>query len=136
MARLFPLFLATTFVGFVVMTTRYRSIYGEFDTANLVKAALVNIIVMPSFVGLYDMKTSFPFNPASWSIFFRAGGEFPVLLFLWPHKQKHFDRRRSAGMAGSGHHGRLDWHDRFSVMRATTSSPGFRALFFPSRLAS
>src|ERR1044071_4438193 len=48
MARLFPLFLATTCVGFVVMTARYRSNFGYFDTANLIKSALVNIAMLPS----------------------------------------------------------------------------------------
>ncbi len=69
-ARLYPLFLVTTGVGFVVMTARYRSNYGSFDTVNLIKTGLVNIFMVPSFVGLYDMKTSFPFNAATWSIFF------------------------------------------------------------------
>jgi len=75
-ARLFPLFLATTCVGFVVMTARYRSIYGDFDPANSVKTALFNIFMMPSFVGMYNIKTSFPFNPASWSIFFELVASF------------------------------------------------------------
>ncbi len=81
-ARLFPLFLATTCVGFVVMTARYRSNYGDFDTANLVKTALVNVFMVPSFVGPYDMKTSFPFNPATWSIFFEMVASFLFFFFF------------------------------------------------------
>jgi peptidoglycan/LPS O-acetylase OafA/YrhL len=81
-ARLFPLFLATTCVGFVVMTARYRSNYGDFDTANLVKTALVNVFMLPSFVGPYNMKASFPFNPATWSIFFEMVASFLFFFFF------------------------------------------------------
>lgn len=83
-ARLFPLFLATTCVGFFVMTARYRSNFGYFDTANLIKSALFNIAMMPSFVSLYNMTTatSFPFNAATWSIFFELVASFLFFYFF------------------------------------------------------
>src|SRR5258708_27290425 len=81
-ARLFPLFLATTCVGFVVMTARYRSIYGDFDPANSVKTALFNIFMMPSFVGMFNIKTAFPFNPATWFIFFELVASFLFFYFF------------------------------------------------------
>ncbi|AMN43624.1 acyltransferase family protein [Rhodoplanes sp. Z2-YC6860] len=81
-ARLFPLFLATTAIGFVVMTARYRSNYGDFDTANLIKSALLNVFMVPSFVTLYDLKVSFPFNPATWSIFFEMIASILFFFFF------------------------------------------------------
>jgi peptidoglycan/LPS O-acetylase OafA/YrhL len=84
MARLFPLFLATTCIGFFVMTARYRSNFGYFDTANLIKSALVNIAMLPSFISLYNMPTatSFPFNAATWSIFFELVASFLFFYFF------------------------------------------------------
>jgi peptidoglycan/LPS O-acetylase OafA/YrhL len=38
--------------------------------------------MVPSFVGLYDMKTSFPFNPATWSIFFEMVASFLFFFFF------------------------------------------------------
>lgn len=81
-ARLFPLFLATTCIGFVVMTARYRSNYGDFDTANLIKSALLNVFMVPSFVTLYDLKVLFPFNPATWSIFFEMIASILFFFFF------------------------------------------------------
>jgi len=81
-ARLYPLFLATTCVGIVVMTARYQSNYGHFDTANSIKAALANIFMVPSFVGIYDLSISFPFNPDTWSIFFEMVASFLFFFYF------------------------------------------------------
>jgi len=81
-ARLFPLFLATTCIGFIVMTARYRSNYGDFDTTDLIKAALLNVFMVPSFATLYDLKVLFPFNPATWSIFFEMIASILFFFFF------------------------------------------------------
>jgi peptidoglycan/LPS O-acetylase OafA/YrhL len=70
LARLYPLFVATTVIGFVVMTARHKANYGYFDMAALVKSAALNVAMLPSFAAAYGTGTLFIFNPATWSIFF------------------------------------------------------------------
>ena len=80
LARLYPLFVATTVIGFVVMTMRHKSNFGYFDTAALVKSAALNLAMLPSFAGAYGTSTLFFFNPATWSIFFEMVAS--VLFFV------------------------------------------------------
>ena len=80
LARLYPLFVATTVIGFVVMTARHKANYGYFDTAALVKSAAFNLAMLPSFAGAYGTGTLFIFNPATWSIFFEM--VVSVLFFV------------------------------------------------------
>jgi len=70
LARLYPLYLATTLVGIVVMAARFRSNFGFIDTFPLVVSALANVVGLPTPVAPYDdaLKALFPFNAASWSI--------------------------------------------------------------------
>lgn len=70
LARLYPLFLATTFAGFFIMTARFRANFGYIDTVSLVKSGLLNIFMLPSFSNVDRYKSLFPFNGATWSIFF------------------------------------------------------------------
>lgn len=70
LARLYPLYLLTFTAGLVVMTARYRGSYGTIDAGRLSAAALANLVVLPSFALPYGLTTLFPFNPASWSIFY------------------------------------------------------------------
>jgi peptidoglycan/LPS O-acetylase OafA/YrhL len=94
MARLYPLYIATTLVGYVVMTARYRENFGYFDSVNLVISAVANGLVLPSPVSVYASGTLFPFNAASWSIFYElavnvlfyvffARGSTRLLVGLW-----------------------------------------------------
>ncbi|ALN72229.1 acyltransferase [Aureimonas sp. AU20] len=69
-ARLYPLFLATTAVGFLVMTARFEANDGWIDTARLVPTGLLNALMLPSFLEPQGRDTLFPFNGATWSIFF------------------------------------------------------------------
>lgn len=83
LARLYPLFFATTLAGFAVVLARF---YGEmhvFDGARAVLTLLGNLFLVPNFIYPYGIDSLFPFNGAAWSIFF----EFyvNVLFFLlWP----------------------------------------------------
>ncbi len=70
LARLYPLFLATTVFGFFVMTARYHVSFGYFDGVGLIVSALLNIAMLPNPAGIYELPMVFPFNGATWSIFF------------------------------------------------------------------
>lgn len=83
LARLYPLFLATTLAGFAVVIAR---LYGEmhvFDGQRAFLTLVGNLFLVPNFIYPYGIDSLFPFNGATWSIFF----EFYVnMLFflLWP----------------------------------------------------
>lgn len=81
-ARLYPLYLLMFAVGLVVMTARYRSLYGPLAAGPLVATALANLLMLPSFVWPYGQAVLFPFNAASWSIFYELviNAVFAVLL--------------------------------------------------------
>ncbi len=70
LARLYPLFLATTVFGFFVMTARFHANEGWIDAARLGPTGAVNLAMLPSFFEPYGKETLFPFNGATWSIFF------------------------------------------------------------------
>jgi peptidoglycan/LPS O-acetylase OafA/YrhL len=80
LARLYPLFVATTVVGLVVMTMRHNANFGYIDAAALIKSAALNLAMLPSFAGAYGTGTLFIFNPATWSIFFEMVAS--VLFFV------------------------------------------------------
>ena len=83
LARLYPLFLATTLVGFLAVNAR---LYEEFHTYGgrpLFLTLFGNLFLIPNVLRPFDIQSMFPFNGASWSIFF----EFYVnILFFvcWP----------------------------------------------------
>ena len=70
LARLYPLFLATTVFGFFVMTARFQAHEGWIDAARLLPTGAANLAMLPSFFEPYGKETVFPFNGATWSIFF------------------------------------------------------------------
>lgn len=80
LARLYPLFLVTTLVGFFATNAH---LYEELHTFGGAKAFLTligNLLLIPNLLKPYHMQSLFPFNGATWSIFF----EFYVniLFFL------------------------------------------------------
>jgi peptidoglycan/LPS O-acetylase OafA/YrhL len=81
-ARLYPLFLATTVIGFVVMTIRYRANYGYVDSLKLLESGLLNTLMLPSFAEPYGVKPLFIFNPASWTILFEMVASLLFFLYL------------------------------------------------------
>lgn len=81
LARLYPLFLATTVFGFFVMTARYHANEGWIDFARLLPTGALNLAMLPSFIEPYGDRTLFPFNGATWSIFFEMVAS--LLFFVW-----------------------------------------------------
>lgn len=83
LARLYPLFLATTVIGFaVVMAGFYIEKHVPADEGALL-TLFGNLLLIPNFLHPYGTDTLFPYNSVTWSIFF----EFyvNVLFFLfWP----------------------------------------------------
>lgn len=69
-ARLYPLFAAATLLGFLAvgMQQFYKQGLVDQDKALLTLAA--NLAMIPSFFPPWDVRSLFPFNGASWSIFF------------------------------------------------------------------
>lgn len=84
LARLYPLYLLTTCVGLVVMTVRFRSIYGFFDRVPLTISAIANLLFLPTPHPAYGSGVLFPFNAASWSIFYELVINL-VFFFLFAH---------------------------------------------------
>jgi peptidoglycan/LPS O-acetylase OafA/YrhL len=81
-ARLYPLFFATTLVGCVVMTARFRSNFGHIEYIALIESSAANLFLAPSFFEPYGLRSLFPFNPASWSIFFELFASVAFFVFL------------------------------------------------------
>ena len=78
-ARLWPLFILSTLIGFVAVMMKATRDFGYFDTANAMTSLALNALILPSFLQNYGIDRLFYFNGASWSIFF----EFAVnLVFL------------------------------------------------------
>lgn len=69
-ARLYPLYLATTVVGIFVMTARFRANFGYLDAPALLVSAIANLFFLPTPTPVYGGETLFPYNAASWSIFY------------------------------------------------------------------
>jgi peptidoglycan/LPS O-acetylase OafA/YrhL len=129
LARLYPLFLATTLAGCVVMTARYRANFGHIELTPLVESAAANILLAPSFFEPYGLDYLFPFNPASWSIFFELVASLAFFLVL----ARVENRGLIAAIIGSGialtltiwHVGTID-----QGYSTTTFLPGFPRVLF------
>lgn len=79
--RLYPLYALTLLIGWGVMSARFYSLHGYLDTYPLVFAAVLNTFVLPTLSGPYGRLTLFPFNGASWSIFYEVVAN--ILFALW-----------------------------------------------------
>ncbi len=78
-ARLWPLFILSTLVGFVAVTMKATRDFGYLDAPDVYLSLALNAAMLPSFIQNYGVDRLFYFNAASWSIFF----EITVnLLFL------------------------------------------------------
>ena len=69
-ARLWPLFLLSTLIGFVAVTMKATRDFGFLDAPDVFYALAFNSLMLPSFVQSYGVDRLFYFNAASWSIFF------------------------------------------------------------------
>lgn len=81
-ARLYPLYLATMFVGLFVMTARFRANSGFFDGQPLLFSAIANLFFLPTITPVYGSNTLFPFNAASWSIFYELVANIIFFAFF------------------------------------------------------
>ena len=84
LARLYPLFLATTLVGFLATNAHLYEELHDYGSRALFLTLLGNFFFVPNVLHPFGIQSMFPFNGASWSIFF----EFyvNVIFFLcWPY---------------------------------------------------
>ena len=87
LARLYPLFLITTLVGFVAVNAIIRTVR-TFGGGRELLTLLGNLALIPNVLRPYNIGSMFPFNGATWSIFF----EFyvNVLFFVcWQYLTIH-----------------------------------------------
>jgi len=94
LARLYPLFVMTTILGFAAVVARLHHDGDAAFTAAAAWTFLANLLLIPNILHPYGLTQMFPFNGAAWSIFF----EFYVnVLFVvfW----RRLDGRRLIGLA-------------------------------------
>jgi peptidoglycan/LPS O-acetylase OafA/YrhL len=111
------------------MTARYRANFGHIELTPLVESAAANILLAPSFFEPYGLDYLFPFNPASWSIFFELVASLAFFLVL----ARAENRGLIAAIIGSGialtltiwHVGTID-----QGYSTTTFLPGFPRVLF------
>ncbi len=82
MARLYPLFAAATLLGFAAVGLQQFSKQGLVDQDKAIITLLANLAMIPSFFPPWDVRSLFPFNGASWSIFFELWVNL-VFFLLW-----------------------------------------------------
>lgn len=70
--RLYPLYALTLVAGLFIMTARYTSQHGYLDAGPLLISAFSNALLIPSFARAYGSDVLYPFNAASWSIFYEV----------------------------------------------------------------
>lgn len=80
LARLYPLFVLTTLIGFLTVNAQQYSKIGLVDVDTVVATLLVNLAMIPSFFAPWNVHSVFPFNGATWSIFFEMWVN--ILFFL------------------------------------------------------
>jgi peptidoglycan/LPS O-acetylase OafA/YrhL len=68
--RLYPCYLLALVAGFALASIRMIRDHGYVDVSGLTIAAALNLFILPAVNPLYHSVTLFPFNGASWSIFF------------------------------------------------------------------
>jgi peptidoglycan/LPS O-acetylase OafA/YrhL len=69
-ARLYPLFLVTTLAGVPLTLARRAAAAIPFEASSTATTLVFNAAMLPSPLQMPGLLTLFPFNAASWSIFF------------------------------------------------------------------
>lgn len=80
LARLYPLFALTTAIGFLAVNAQQFAKFGLVDGDKVIATLLANLMMIPSFFAPWDVRSVFPFNGATWSIFFELWVN--ILFFL------------------------------------------------------
>lgn len=84
LARLYPLFVIATLLGFVVINARLYEIAHGYGGGQVFFTLAGNLLLIPNFLQPFGIRSMFPFNGASWSIFFEL--YVNLLFFLcWRH---------------------------------------------------
>ncbi len=82
LARLYPLFAAATLLGFAAVNLQQFSKLGAIVDQDKVALTLIaNLAMIPSFFPPWEVRSLFPFNGASWSIFFELWVNLVFFLF-------------------------------------------------------
>jgi peptidoglycan/LPS O-acetylase OafA/YrhL len=68
--RLYPCFLLTFALGFLIASGRYIRDAGYMDVWRLLGAGAANLFFLPAMVQPYKLDNLFPFNGAAWSLTF------------------------------------------------------------------
>lgn len=86
--RLYPCYLLAFAIGFVLGSARFIQHAGYVDSSGLLLNGLSNLLMLPAVVPLYDEGAMYPFNGASWSLFYElvANAMF-LLLFPWLNRR-------------------------------------------------
>lgn len=92
MARLYPLFALTTLIGFVAVNAQQYTKLGFVDGDKVIATLLANVLMIPSFFAPWDVLSVFPFNGATWSIFFEI---WVNILFFLAWRQLDWRRLRT-----------------------------------------
>jgi peptidoglycan/LPS O-acetylase OafA/YrhL len=80
--RLYPCYILAFVVCFALGAVRLAHEAGYVDVRGLAVASALNLVMLPAFNRLYNEPSLFPFNGASWSIFFElVVNVFYVVLF-------------------------------------------------------
>jgi peptidoglycan/LPS O-acetylase OafA/YrhL len=70
LARIWPLFALSTLLGVGIIGARLARDNGFWDISGISLTVLFNVLMLPSFFSPYGSTRLFPFNGATWSIFF------------------------------------------------------------------
>lgn len=81
-ARLYPLFAMTTLLGFLAISAQQYSKLEPFEPDKVLTTLASNIVMLPSFLGPWRSDSVFPFNGATWSIFFELWANI-AFFALW-----------------------------------------------------
>jgi peptidoglycan/LPS O-acetylase OafA/YrhL len=81
LARIYPLFLLTTVIGVGVIGSKLARDHGYWDISAIITTFAFNLTMLPSFFSPYGSTRLFPFNGATWSIFFEMWVNIIYALF-------------------------------------------------------
>ena len=84
LARLYPLFALTTIIGFLAVNAQQFAKIGFVDEEKVFATLAANLALIPSFFSPWGVQSVFPFNGATWSIFFEIWVN--ILFFLIWHR--------------------------------------------------
>jgi peptidoglycan/LPS O-acetylase OafA/YrhL len=82
--RLYPCFILTLAIGFVLAAARMTRDFGYFDGWRLAAAGMLNAAFLPAYVFPYQLRDIFHFNGSAWSLSFELLANL-VYWMIFPH---------------------------------------------------